>query len=103
MLMLTQNSSFQIQNLQKPKIATKSYKRFNELTLPLVGASSAIIIFIAVVFPAPVWPNRPKTSPASMAKHKFLTANLELGSTTSFLLQQSLNLVEFFMYSFLKF
>lgn len=37
-------------------------------TVPQVGRSSAVMIFMVVVFPAPLWPSSPNTSPPSTAK-----------------------------------
>ncbi|PSN57120.1 hypothetical protein C0J52_01312 [Blattella germanica] len=46
------------------------------LTLPLVAASSAIMIFMVVVLPAPLCPSKPNTSPASTANERLRTATL---------------------------
>ena len=38
------------------------------VTLPLLGGMYPVIIFIVVVFPAPLGPRNPKTSPGSTRK-----------------------------------
>jgi len=47
------------------------------LTLPLVGAKSAVIRFMAVVFPAPFGPSRPSTWPRFTVSESWSTATCE--------------------------
>lgn len=73
------------------------------LTRPLVAPSSAIIIFIVVVFPAPLCPRSPNTSPASTASDKLLTATLLVTGSSSRLQQQSQILISVLVYSLWRF
>ncbi len=56
------------------------------LILPWLGCSSAIIIFIVDVLPAPLGPKRPKTWPFLTEKETFFTATLAFWGRASFCL-----------------
>lgn len=82
-----------------------SKKKENKiLTLPLVGASSAVMIFMVVVFPAPLCPKSPNTSPGSTASDRDFTAIFVVLSLSSSGLQQhSHSFISLFTYSLCKF
>ena len=65
-----------------------------------MGPISATIMLITVVFPAPLGPNNPNTSPSSTANEAFLTA-VFISSFWPFL--QHLRWLLFFWNSFLRF
>lgn len=76
------------------------------LTLPVVSFSSKVIIRIVVVFPAPLCPNNPSTSPEFTANDKFRIASfLSLFSLADFLFIRQFILVFVFGFtnSFRKF
>lgn len=94
------------ENLQNHAQINSANHQQLDLTLPLVGASSAVMIFIVVVFPAPLWPSRPNTSPASTANDRDLTATFIFSSGSSASLKQQeqywLPLASRFLYSLCK-